>query len=170
MRWLALTAAIIAGVVDVVLLGDVGGQPGPSTGEVLRVPFVAGTIGLAAIAAALAARQSAGAIRPVVLSLSTGSLLSIGFFGIFSIGYPLLLAGLLALAALGITTLQARTWGASLLAIAGVVAAIVIVVAGFEIAPRVVVCPPTGVESSSGQGLLGDTHSWSCDNGKLTTR
>jgi hypothetical protein len=170
MRWLALTAAIVAGAVDVFYLGDVGGQPGPSTGEVLRVPFVAATIGLAAIAAALATRQSSGAIRPLMLGLSSGGLMAMGFFGIFSIGYPLLLAALLALIALIITAMQARNWGSSLQALAGVVAAIVIVIAGFEIVPHVVSCPPTGTESSSGQGLLGESYSWSCDNGKVTTR
>jgi hypothetical protein len=170
MRWLALTAAVVAGLVDVLYLGDLGGQPGPPAGEVLRVPFVAGTIGFAAIAAALAARQSSSNSRALLLGLSIGGFMTVGFSGIFSIGYPLLLAALLALIALIITTIQARNWGASLQALAGVAAAIVIVIAGFEIAPRAVVCPSAGSASSSGQGPLGDAYSWSCDNGKLTVR
>lgn len=170
MRRLALTAAIIAAAVDIFYLGYAGGQTGPSTGEVLRVPFVAGTIALAAAASALAARPSSGKFRPLLLGFSTGALITIGFFGIFSIGFPLLLAGVLTLVDLLKTTLQARKVAGSLLAIGGIVAAIVIVLAGFEIAPRVVVCPPTGSESSSGVGPLGDSYRWSCTNGKFTMR
>ncbi len=166
MRWLAVTAAIIAGLVDAFYLGIVERQQP----EVLRVPFVAGIIALMAVAAALAARQSSRDVRPILLGLSAGGLLAMGIVGIFSIGFTLLIAGGLAFAALALTTFQARQPKALLQALAGMLGAVMIVAGGFELIPHVVSGPPTGFESSSGQGLLGDAYSWSCDNGKLTMR
>ena len=92
MRRLAVAAALIAGTVDVLYLGYVGSQ-GPGDPQLLRVPFVAIFIAVMAICAALSARKSAARWRPLLLGTSAAGLLLLGYFGIFSIGLPLLVAG-----------------------------------------------------------------------------
>src|SRR5256885_15858790 len=95
MRWAGVAAAVIAGTVDVLYLGTVGSQ-GASNPQSLTVPFVAAFIALMAICAALSDRASVARWRPLLLGASAAGLLLIGFFGIFSIGLPLLVAGVLA--------------------------------------------------------------------------
>src|ERR1700716_4329534 len=99
MRWAGVATAVIAGTVDVLYLGYVNSQ-GAGDPQFLRVPFVATFIALMAISAALSSRASAARWRPLLLGASAGGLLLIGYFGIFSIGLPLLVAGALALVGL----------------------------------------------------------------------
>jgi hypothetical protein len=130
MRWAGVGAAIIAAADDALYLGVVNTQGG-SNPQFLRAPFVAAFIGLMAICAALSSRASAARWRPLLLGVSAAGLLLLGFFGIFSIGLPPLVAGALAswglISALG----QARSSGetsvraAVVMAVGGVVATVV---------------------------------------------
>src|SRR2546421_12593349 len=99
MRWAGVAAAVIAGTVDVLYLGFVNSQ-GAGDPQFLRVPLVATFIALMAICAALSSRASAAPWRPLLLGASAAGLLLLGYFGIFSIGLPLLVAGALALVGL----------------------------------------------------------------------
>ena len=174
MRWAGVGAAIIAATVDVLYLGIVGSQGG-SAPQFLRVPFVAAFIALMAICAALSARRSAARWRPLLLSISAAGLLLIGFFAIFSIGLPLMVAGVLAslglINALGQARSSRETSGKAAavgMAAGGAVVAVVVLLAGFELSELAIQCPPSGIESSSGPSLLGGSYQYSCDNGKLT--
>jgi hypothetical protein len=86
---------VIAATVDVLYLGIVGTQG--SNPEFLRAPFVAAFIALMAVCAALSSRASAARWRPLLLGVSAAGLLLLGFYAIFSIGLPLLVAGMVAL-------------------------------------------------------------------------
>jgi len=90
-----VTAVIVACAVDIVyvsqIIGPPGGRPDPL---VWRSPFVAFFIAVMAVAAALAVRPSAVGWRTLLLGLSSAGLLAMGYLGIFSIGLPLLVAGL----------------------------------------------------------------------------
>ena len=66
MRWLAITAAVIAGVTDALYFGIVAGQGGHDPIR-WRVAFVATFVAVLAITAALASRGSASAWRPALL-------------------------------------------------------------------------------------------------------
>jgi hypothetical protein len=173
MRWAGVGAAIIAATVDVLYLGIVGSQGG-SAPQFLRVPFVAAFIALMAICAALSARRSAARWRPLLLSISAAGLLLLGFFAIFSIGLPLMVAGVLAslglINALGQARSSRETSGkaAAGMAAAGAVVAVVVLLAGFSLTELAVRCPASGIESGSGPSLLGGSYQYSCENGKLT--
>jgi hypothetical protein len=174
MRWAGVGAAIIAAAVDALYLGIVGTQGG-SDPQFLRVPFVAAFIGLMAISAALSSRESAARWRPLLLGVSAAGLLLLGFFAIFSVGLPLLAAGVLALLALINNALSPSAlspatsrMAAGGMAAGGAVLAVAVLLAGFSLAEVVIRCPARGVESGSGTRLLGGSYSYSCDNGKLT--
>ena len=167
MRWLAVIAAVIAGVTDALYFGIVAGQGGHDPIR-WRVAFVATFVAVLAITAALASRGSASAWRPALLGLSTIGLLAMGYVGIFSIGLPLLVAGALAFIAL-LTSLRAsRQPSAFLNAGAGALTALVIFFGGFEASERAIACPRTGFESGGGSGLLSGPYHYTCVNGKLT--
>ena len=174
MRRLGVAAALIAGTVDVLYLGYVSSQ-GAGDPQFLRVPFVALFIAVMAICAALSARTSAARWRPLLLGASAAGLLLLGYFGIFSIGLPLLVAGAFALVSLvGTLTLEGgppagsgKAAGAGMAA-AGAVLAVVVLVAGFSVAERAIRCPASGIESGSGPGVLGGSYEYSCNYGKLT--
>jgi hypothetical protein len=169
MRWTALAAAIMAAVVDVLYLGIVGSQG--QEPQFLRVPFVAVFIAVMAISAVLAPRPSSEAFRPFLLGLSSGGLLLLGYFAIFSIGLPLIIAGVLALFAL-IRSSSVRVQRASLpapaLAAAGGILSVAILFAGFALSEVVIKCPPTGTMGGGGASLLGGSYEYNCVDGKLT--
>jgi hypothetical protein len=95
LRWVVLTAVIVACAVDIVYVSQIVGPPG-GRGYSLpwRSVFVALFIAVMAIAAALAIRPSVAGGRTVLLGLSSVGLLGMGYLAIFSIGLPLLAAGL----------------------------------------------------------------------------
>ena len=150
MRWAGVAAAVIAGTVDVLYLGIVGSQ-GASNPEFLRVPFVAAFIALMAICAALSSRASAERWRSLLLGVSAAGLLLLGLFAIFSIGLPLVVAGVLASLGLMRALSQAKsargTSGRAAVAMAagGAVAAVVVLLAGFSVADFAIRCPARGV-------------------------
>ena len=174
MRWTGIVAAIIAATVDVLYIGIVNTQ-GASDPEFLRVPFVAAFIALMAICAALSARASVAQFRPLLLGFSAAGLLLLGFFAIFSIGLPLLVAGLVALGglinSLGRVRLadqaSAKAAGGGMAA-GGAVIAVVILLGGFSLAELAISCPAHGTMSGGGLGVLGGSYSYSCNNGSLT--
>lgn len=168
MRWTGVGAAIIAAAVDALYLGVAS-----SDAQFLRVPFVAGFIALMAICAALSARASATRWRPLLLGISAAGLLLLGVIGIFSIGLPLLVAGLLALVGLINSLSRESAPGRSGRAAAGMVAggallAVVVLLGGFIVSELAIRCPARGVIGGSGPSLLGGSYAYSCDNGKLT--
>lgn len=171
MRWLAVAAAVIAAVVDVLYQALVRAQPGPGDGFFLRVPFVTAFIALLAVAAALASAAAAAKVRPALLALSAIGLLAIGFIAIFSIGLPLLVAGGLALvAAINSLARSPRPAGA-LQGLAGGLVALIIFVGGIDLTEPAITCPSTGVMSGSGEGFIfSGAYHYSCINGKLTVQ
>ena len=173
MRWAGVGAAIIAAADDALYLGVINTQGG-SNPQFLRAPFVAVFIALMAICAALSFRASAARWLPLLLGVSAAGLILLGYFGIFSIGLPLVVAGVLAslglLSALGHARSSAKTSGkaAVAMAVGGATLAVLVLLAGFALTELALRCPANGVENGSGATLLGDSYQYSCDNGKLT--
>jgi hypothetical protein len=169
-RWAGVVAAIIAAAVDVLYLGLVSS----SDPQFLRRPFVATFIALMAACAALSARASAAPWRPFLLGVAAAGLLLLGSLAIFSIGLPLVIAGVMAslglINAVGQAGSSRKTSGkaTAAMAAAGAVVAVVIVLAGFSLAELAIRCPAGGIESGSGPSLLGGSYEYSCDNGTLT--
>jgi hypothetical protein len=172
MRWAGVGAAIIAAAVDVLYLGVINTQGG-SNPQFLRAPFVAAYIALMAICASLSAFASAAQWRPLLLGISVAGLLLLGFFGIFSIGVPLMVAGVLA--SLGLINALGRRGrpgepsrkASAAVAAGGAVLAVVVLLVGLSLTELAIRCPANGVEEVSGTNFLGGSYQFSCDNGKL---
>src|SRR5207244_10968843 len=116
--------------------------------------------------------KSAARWRPLLLGASASGLLLLGYFGIFSIGLPLLVAGAFALVSLvGTLSLEggppARSGKAAATGIAavGAVTAVVVLLAGFSGAERALRCPASGSGGGSGAGVVGGSYRYSCANG-----
>ena len=172
MRWAGVGAAIIAAADDALYLGIVGTQG--SNPQFLRVPFVAAFIAAMAICAALSSRASALRWRSLLLGVSAAGLILLGFFGIFSIGLPLVVAGVLAslglISALGNARSSGETSGKAAVATAagGAALAVVVLIAGVSLTELALRCPSNGMETGSGATLFGGSYQYGCDNGKLT--
>ncbi len=92
---LGLIVAILVAAVDILYLAVVRGQ-GVSD-QPWVAPFVAAYLAALAICAALAAAVPSGRWQAGLLGTSAAGLLLLGFFALFSIGLPLVAAGLLAI-------------------------------------------------------------------------
>jgi hypothetical protein len=91
---MGLSAAAIAAAVDVAYVWIIAAQGGPT--DASRVAFVALAIAGAAVCAGIGATRPSPLARLPWLGAATGALLGLGILGLFSIGLPLLVAGLLA--------------------------------------------------------------------------
>jgi hypothetical protein len=166
MRRLGLVVAIVVAAVDVLYLWYVGFVQSGTSDQPLRVPFVAAYLGAVAICALLSTMVSAGTWRVALLAASASGLLVLGFFALFSIGLPLVVMGLLAVAAL-VEAIRSATRGglAAGASIAGAAAALLVLLAGLGITERIIACGP-GVVSGGGSGFLSGPYSYTCQNGR----
>ena len=166
MRRVGLIVAIVVAVVDVLYIRFVEVVQGATSDMPWVVPFVASYVGLLAVCALLSATGSPSSWRIALLGGSAGGLVVLGFFALFSIGLPLLVMGLVSVAALvrtvrGATKRRLAT-GAS---IAGALTAVLVMLAGFEITDRIIACR-SGVVSGGGTGFLTSSYSYTCENGR----
>ena len=161
---LAVVTIVATDVAYLMLIRTQGGQTAP---DVLTVPFVA--CFMAALASLLAGSLFvAPGARPALRAGASAGLVVLGWMGAFSIGVGLLLAALFAIAA---TVLALAAWpGAVSLASAGITAVLVVgvLVGGFELSWRYLVCPPNVQMSGTTAGFFGTT-TYECIDGRLTT-
>jgi hypothetical protein len=90
---LGLIAMAIVAITDVGYLAIIVAQGGPS--DVARVAFVATAIAAVAACAGIGATRARPIDRLPWLGAATGTLLVLGYLGLFSIGLPLFVAGVL---------------------------------------------------------------------------
>ncbi len=159
-RYLAYGAALVTALVALGYGLLVGQQDGQEP-DVLRIPFVFAFLALLGTAAL------AGVRWPAWLGFAAGGQLGLGLVAIFSIGLPLLGAGLLA--SLALAGALAKEWRTGRLLRAGLggAAAVAILIAGSEVVDRVILCPPGRYVSGSGYHLLTGGYHWECVNGEL---
>jgi hypothetical protein len=166
MRRLGLVVAIVVAIVDILYVWYIRfGQGGVASDLPLRVPFVGAYLALMAICAGLSA-MGPRRWQAALLGGCAAGLLLLGFFAIFSIGLPLLVIGLLATVLLvGTINDSARRRRAVAISMAGASAAVVLMLAGFEVTGRIIDCPP-GAVSGGGTGFLTGSYSYTCQNGR----
>ncbi|TMD42491.1 MAG: hypothetical protein E6I88_04510 [Chloroflexi bacterium] len=168
MRRLGLIVAILVLTVDALYVWYiVFGQQGASDLP-LRVPFVASYLVLISVCALLSSWLPDRTWRLALLGASTAGLLLVGFFALMSIGLPLFVMGLVGAVALArqISDATLRRTAAAV-SVAGMVAAIVVLLAGFEITARIIACAPGAVSGSgSGSGFLSGSYTYTCQNGR----
>jgi hypothetical protein len=165
MTWFALVFALATAAAYPLLILGQGAVPS----DIFTVAFVASY--LAALAALLAAsllRRWSAVVRLSLRAAAAGGLLVLGVLAIFSFGLPLLIAGALATGAT-VRTLRGPFLGASSIsAVAAAAVAVVVLVAGFEVTERLIVCPAHGSSGGGGTGLVTGPYYYDCVNGQLT--
>lgn len=165
MTWFALVFALATAAAYLLLILGQGGAPS----DIVTVAFVASY--LAALAALLAAsllRRSSTVVRLALRAAAAGGLLVLGVLAIFSIGLPLLIAGAMATGAAVRTRRGPFLSPLSIWAVAAAAVAVVVLVAGFEVTERMIVCPAHGSSGGGGTGLVTGPYYYDCVNGQLT--
>ena len=158
-----IVAALVDDLAYVVLIGS---QPERAP-DVYTVPFVAAFIALMAalLGISLLDRPLAVRLRPALRAGAAAGLILLGVLGAFSIGLALLIAGALAVGA-AVRTLagRGRLWVFYEVSAAVVVLAILVV--GFEVTARIIVCPATGGAGGQWPGIVTRGFSWECVGGQ----
>jgi len=163
-----MVAIVLVVVADALYLAIVFNQ-GVQPLESYTTPFIAVYLVLMAAlpAASLMGRWSA-TVRGALRAAAAGGLLVLGVLALMSIGLALLIAGGLAAAA------TVRTWrrplitSSNLLGVGSAVIAVAVLIAGFEVTERLIICPAQGSMGGGGSGFLTGPYYYDCVNGHLT--
>jgi hypothetical protein len=94
-------------------------------------------------------------------------LLVLGVLAMFSIGLPLVIAGAMATVATVRTASPHRVMLSSLSAVGAAMIAVTILVVGFEVTERLIVCPEHGTMGGGGSGFVTGPYQYECAEGKL---
>jgi hypothetical protein len=168
MTWFALIVALAS---DAIYLSLTRGQASGQQGLVLDVftlPFAAGYVFvLAAMLAASLMHRWKPAVRTSLRAAASGGLLVLGVIAIFSIGLPLVIAGAMATGATVRTLRGPMFTRSSVSAVAAAIAVVVVLVAGFEVTERMIVCPGQGTVTGGGSGFVTGPYHYECINGRL---
>lgn len=155
--------AAITALYVVIISSQGGGDPATP----LVTPFVAGYLLLSATSLAVSLFAPA-AVSPALRAGPSAGLVVLGVLAAFSIGVAVLIAAGLAIAST-VLALRARPGVRSALSVAGgAVAAVVILVAGFQIAWSHIVCPASGEGGGTEPSFFGVGTSYECLGGVLT--
>lgn len=167
-RILVAVPVVIAVVADALYVAIVVNQD-PKPPEVFTLPFVAVYLALMAglLAISLIHRWSAVG-RTAFRSAAAGGLLVLGLLALMSIGLVLVIAGVMASVATARTLRRPLFTPTNLLGAASVVIAIAVLIAGFEITGRTIVCPAQGSMSGGGSGFVTGPYYYDCVEGHLT--
>lgn len=106
-------------------------------------------------------------VRAGLRGAAAGGLLVLGVVAMFSIGLPLVIAGVLATAATVRTAARNRVILSSVSAVGAAMVAVAILVAGFEVTDRLIVCPEHGTMGGGGSGFVTGPYQYECAEGKL---
>jgi len=167
-RFMAWFALVFAAATDAAYLLLKAGQWGASL-DVVTVAFVAlYLVALVALLGASLRRRWSASARLPLRAGAAGGLLVLGVLAISSIGLPLLVAGALATGATVRTLRGPFATPSSLSAVAAAVVAVAVLVAGFEVTERLIVCPAHGSASGGGSGLVTGPYHYDCMDGRLT--
>jgi hypothetical protein len=165
----ASTALVLADVAAYLFLLRAQGGTAPS--DVFTVAFVAGYLVLMAIVLTLSLFDVPPlvAMRPVLRTAAAAGLLVLGVFALFSIGLLIALAGVLAtvgaIRSMAVPRLARRP---GRLEVAAAVIAVTVLMGGFVVTQRLILCPPQGTMSGSTSGFLTGGYSYQCNDGRLT--
>jgi hypothetical protein len=167
-RVLVAVAIVLVIAADALYLAIVFNQ-GVYPLESYTIPFVAFYLALAAalLAASLMRRWSA-AVRGAFRAAAAGGLLVLGVLALMSIGLALVVAGGLAAAATIRTLRGPLITSSNLLGVASAVTSVVVLIAGFEVTERMIVCPTNGSMSGGGSGFVTGPYYYDCVDGRLT--
>jgi hypothetical protein len=106
-------------------------------------------------------------VRTALRAAAAGGLLVLGVLAMFSIGLPLVIAGAMAIVATVRTASRHRVMLSSLSAVGAAMIAVTILVVGFEVTERLIVCPQHGTMGGGGSGFVTGPYEYECVEGKL---
>ena len=153
---------------DVFYASIIGSQPSTDP-FAYTPPFIEGYLLLLAILLAVSLVRRVGrTVRTGLRAAAAGGLLVLGVIAAFSIGLPLVLAGCLAAAGTVTTLRPPHVTGAAVAGMAGGFIAVAVLIAGFEVTERLVVCPATGTMTGGGAGFVTGPFHYECIDGVLT--
>jgi hypothetical protein len=165
MAWFAIVFAVATDAVYLVLKLGSGG----ASLDAVTVGFIAFyLVALAALLGASLIRRLSAGVRLPLRAAAAGGLLVLGILAISSIGLPLLIAGAMATGATVRTLRGPFATPSSLSAVAAAVVAVAVLVAGFEVTDRMIVCPAHGSASGGGTGLVSGPYHYECVDGLLS--
>jgi hypothetical protein len=164
--WAAIVL-VLADLIAYVLLIRSQGQSPP---DAFTVPFVAGYMALMALALWMSLLDNAILMkaRPALRATAAAGLLLLGIFAAFSIGLPIFAAGVLAAIAAVRALTGPRLRNALLSEVAAAVVAVTVLVGGFGLTQRLILCPASGTIGGSGSGFLTGGYHYTCSNGTLS--
>jgi hypothetical protein len=167
---LVVWAAIILVLADLVVYDLLIGGQGEPQPDAFTVPFVAAYLSLMALALwlSLLDRPLLVSLRPALRATAAAGLLPMGIIAAMSIGLPIFAAGVLAALAAVRALAGPRLRTAVLSEVAAAVIAVMVLVGGFELTQRLILCPPSGTIGGSGSGFLTGGYHYQCVNGTLT--
>jgi len=167
---LVVWAAMILVLADLVVYGLLIRGQGEPQPDPFTVPFVAGYLTLMALALwlSLLDRPALVTLRPALRATAAAGLLPLGVIAAMSIGLPIFAAGVLAAIAAVRALAGPRLRNAVLSEIAAAVIAVTVLVGGFELTQRLILCPPSGTIGGGGSGFVTGAYHYQCVNGTLT--
>jgi len=167
---LVVWAAMILVLADLVVYGLLIRGQGEPQPDAFTVPFVAGYLALMAVALwlSLLDRPTLVTLRPALRATAAAGLLVLGILAAMSIGLPIFAAGVLAAVAAIRALAGPRLRNAVLAELAAAVIAVTVLVGGFELTQRLILCQSSGTIGGSGSGFVTGGYHYQCDNGTLT--
>ena len=162
----AVPIAIVV-VVDALYVAIVVNQD-PRPPELFTISFIASYLLLMVVVLALSLVHSrSAAARAALRAAAAAGLLVLGVLALMSIGLPLVIAGAMAFAATLRTLPRPVFTPSNLPGGASAVVAVAVLIAGFEVTGRMIVCPAQGSMSGGGSGFLTGPYYYDCENGHL---
>ena len=136
--------------------------------DAFTVPFVAVFVALMAamLGASLFGTPTLVRLRPALRAGAASGLLVIGVMALWSIGLLLVLAGALTAGA-AVRSLAGFHLTAVASEVMAAVLVLVVLISGFEVTERLIVCPASGSGSGAGPGFVTGGYHWECVNGQL---
>jgi hypothetical protein len=162
--WIAVVMVLVTDVGYVLIIRSQ--EPVPP--DRYRGVFVATYLALSAamLATSLLRRPLVVRLRPALRAAASAGLLVMGVLALMSIGVLLLVAGAFATGA-AVRSLAGLRWEGAISEVAAAIIAVAVLVAGFEVTERMIVCPSTGSSGGGGYGLVTGGYHWSCVDGRL---
>jgi hypothetical protein len=170
-RVLVAVPIVVVIVMDALYVAIVVNQnsQGLAPPNLYTFPFIVAYLAVMAVllTASLMSRRTASA-RTALRAAAAGGLLVLGVVAMFSIGLPLVIAGAMATVATVRTMLGHRAMLSAVSAGAAAAIAVAVLIAGFEVTQRLIVCPEHGTMGGGGSGFVTGPYQYECVDGKLS--
>jgi hypothetical protein len=166
MVWVAFAIVLLEDALHFGLIRNLGDY----APDAFTVPFVTGYMLLMAglLGTSLVGHPKIVRARSALRAGAAGGLLVLGIVAAFSIGLPLIVAGVLAAAATVRTLSPPHLTPAALSGGVAALVSVAVLVSGFEVTERLIVCPDHGTMSGGGSGFVTGPYHYECVDGRLS--